>query len=120
MYMMNEEQRARLDGIDRAYKEALDYPLNLIQFIFGVKAKDIQIIDAEKLNENVRELEEDFLGTVEGAIYQCLFMENRGLYETAGYLSISAEWIHSISGRILRKMRHPIRSRPIGQCVKFD
>ncbi len=120
MYMMNEEQRARLDQIDRVYKKAPDYPLNLIQAIFGGKARDIQIIDAEKLNENIRELEDSVLGTIEGAVYQCLFMENRGLYETAGYLSISAEWVNSLSGRILRKMRHPVRSKPLRQCVKFD
>ena len=120
MYMMNEDQRARLDEIDEKYKNAPDYPLNLIEGIFMERGKKIGIIDPEKLHELIREIEEDVLGTIQGAVYQCLFIENRGLYETAGYLSISAEWIHSISGRILRKMRHPIRSRLIGQCVKFD
>ena len=115
---MNEEQRARLDAIDRAYKEAPAYPLNLVQFIFGAKVKNVQIVDAEKLNELIREIEDDVLGLIEGAVYQCLFMENRGLYETAGYLSISAEWVNSLSGRVLRKLRHPKRSRPIWDCIE--
>lgn len=118
MYMMNEEQRARLDEIDEKYKNAPDYPLNLVQFIFGAEIKNAQIVDAEKLHELIREIEEDVLGTIQGAVYQCLFMENRGLYETAGYLSISAEWVNSLSGEILRKLRHPKRSRPIWDCIE--
>ena len=116
---MNEDQRAKLDEIDEKYKNAPDYPLNLIQAIFGVKANDIQIIDAEKTQELVREIEEEFLGSIQGAVYQCLFVENRGLYETAGYLSISAEWVNSLSLEVLRKLKHPKWSRPIRDCIEF-
>lgn len=115
---MNEDQRARLDEIDERYKTALDYPMNLINGIF-MENKKIEIIDSEKLHELIREIEEDVLGTIQGAVYQCLFVENRGLYETAGYLSISAEWVNSLSGEILRKLRNPKRSRPIRDCIKF-
>lgn len=116
---MNEEQRERLDEIDEKYKNAPDYPLNLIEGIFMERGKKIEVIDSEKLQELVREIEEVVLGTIQGAVYQCLFIENRGLYETAGYLSISAEWVNSLSGEILRKLRNPKRSRPIRDCIKF-
>lgn len=119
MYMMNEDQRARLDEINAIYKNAPDYPMNLIEGIFMERGKKIGIIDPEKLHELIREIEEDVLGTIQGAVYQCLFIENRGLYETAGYLSISAEWVNSLSGEILRKLRNPKRSRPIRDCIKF-
>ncbi len=118
MYMMDEDQRARLDEIDERYKNAPDYPLNLINGIL-MENKKIEIIDSEKLNELIREIEEEFLGNIQGAVYQCLFVENRGLYETAGYLSISAEWVNSLSLEVLRKLKHPKWKRPIMDCIKL-
>lgn len=118
---MEEKERELLDKIDNHYKEAPDYPLNLIQDVFGVKPNEFQIIDAEKQNENMRELEEYVaMGTIEGDVYQCLFVENRGLYETAGYLSISAKWVDAISRRTLIKLRHPARSKLLKEFIKFN
>ena len=95
-----------------------EYPVNLIEMIFGDKVRAVK--DAKALQAVLAGIYDVSFDENDVKLIELLCREHRSMREVASEWRLMPEAVNMLFAKILRRLRHPSASRRLGDLVVFE
>lgn len=95
-----------------------EYPVNLVEMIFGDKVKAVK--DAKALQAVLDGIYDVSFDETDVKLIERLCREHRSMREVASEWSLMPETVNMLFAKILRRLRHPSASRRLRDLVVFE
>lgn len=95
-----------------------EYPVNLVEMIFGDKVKAVK--DAKALQAVLDGIYDVSFDETDVKLIERLCREHRSMREIASEWSLMPETVNMLFAKILRRLRHPSASRRLRDLVVFE